>query len=153
MGSNERGDRFLEFARKLIPLTETGRRFPVPKESPRKTHDQGIDLLTAETEAGERLFVQSKFRIKGKDEFDSIISKFQNYESSLNPKARQLLFDEDEHGIKPIFMVITSSSLGTIRQRYCKSMLASREFHDRLHGEDRIVVMDGERILTLLQQL
>ncbi len=41
LGSNDRGDRFLELACKIIPFTPEGQKFPAPEPSKKKSHDKG----------------------------------------------------------------------------------------------------------------
>src|SRR6185295_18412632 len=79
LGANERGDSFLELAKRLIPLTEEGERFPAPVPNEKKSHDLGVDLLTAVADDGRMLCAQSKFKIRGKDDIDTIISKFHHF--------------------------------------------------------------------------
>lgn len=158
LGSNKRGDTFLELALKVITLTDEGQEFPPLCPSEKKTHDKGVDLYTAETVDGRILCAQSKYKIKGKDEFDSIISKFKNYETKISPPQPQpSLFpksEDEEHPIPvPTFAIATSSKLSGILARYEESMLASRTYYRQLLDEQRLFFVDGPRILTLLQNL
>lgn len=157
LGSNERGDSFLTLAQKLIPLTEEFSGFPPPVPSEKKSHDGGVDLLTAATRDGRILCVQSKYKIRDKAAFDTIISKFKDFEVSLRPAAIQPdLIPKPEEAPSapiPIFAVVTSSKHEGILAKYLASSLASRTYYQKLVEEGRLTIIGGPRILTLLQQL
>jgi hypothetical protein len=154
-GSNEKGDTFLVLAQRVIPATEQGRNFPKPELSEKKSHDGGVDLFSTENEAGQKLFVQSKFKVRKKDELDNVISKFSSYETSLRQQPfSDSIFGRDESAfVPPLFMLITSSALEGIRRAYLESNLPSKAFYEQLRKEGRIAEIDGPRILTLLQNL
>ena len=67
LGSNERGDTFLDLANKVISLTDEGQEFPPLQQSEKKSHDGGVDLYTAETADGRILCAQSKYKIRTKN--------------------------------------------------------------------------------------
>jgi hypothetical protein len=158
LGSNARGDTFLDLATKVISLTDEGQEFPALRPSEKKSYDGGVDLYTAETADGRILCAQSKYKVKSKDEFDSIISKFKNFESSrVPPVSAPSLFSkpEDQTSSLPIptFALATSSKLEGIIDKYEQSTLASREYYRNLVAQKRLLIVDGPRILTLLQNL
>ncbi len=158
LGSNERGDTFLDLAMKVISLTSEGQEFPVLRPSEKKSHDGGVDIYTAETADGRILCAQSKYKVRGKDEFDTILSKFKNFEnSSAPPSAEPSLFEGSEDHDRPLpvptFALATSSKLEGIIAKYEGSTLASREYYRQLMAEGRLFIVDGPRILTLLQNL
>ncbi len=158
LGSNERGDNFLSLAEKIIPLHEKFTNFPLPTLSEKKTHDGGVDLLTSENDDGQILCGQSKYKIRDKSAFDTIISKFKNYEAKLRPPQKQeTLFSKDKNveyvAPVPVFVIITSSKLERIRKLYEESTLASKLYYDKLLLENRLTFLDGPEILKLLQQL
>jgi hypothetical protein len=157
LGSNARGDTFLDLAAKVISLTDEGQEFPSLRPSEKKSHDGGVDLYTAESSDGRILCVQSKYKVRSKDEFDSIISKFKNYENSRIPlRTSSSLFDTENETISPpvlTFAIVTSSKLEGILERYEDSTLASREYYRELTGQKRLLIVDGPRILTFLQNL
>src|SRR5690606_1215145 len=98
------------------------------------SHDGGVDFEAKDSE-GNELWVQSKYRIKGKEEFDSIISKFKN-RLDANKPVQTSLFPEENLETKQInFQVITLHNLDHILQIYEKSSLASVEFYKRLKSE------------------
>ena len=152
----ERGRRFSELVLRLLPELEEAREFPDPRRSEKETHDEGVDLFTAEKDNGDQLFVQSKFRIKTKDEFDTIISKFEAYEKQLNAPPAQASLDFDGAAVSaaaPVFMVVTASKMDVVLANYKNSRLSSRAFYDRLSAETRVILITGPRILTELQRL
>ena len=106
LGSNARGDTFLDLALKVISLTSEGQEFPQLRPSEKKSHDGGIDLYTAETADGRILCAQSKYKVRSKDEFDSIISKFKNFEASLSSASpsspEPSLFPEPKRATKHV---------------------------------------------------
>ena len=158
LGSNARGDTFLDLAMKVISLTDEGQEFPALRPSKKKSHDGGVDLYTAETADGRILCAQSKYKVRSKDEFDTILSKFKNFEdSSAPPSPEPSLFPEPEdhaHSLPvPTFAIATSSKLEGIIEKYEGSTLASREYYRQLIAERRLFIVDGVRILTLLQNL
>jgi hypothetical protein len=158
LGANARGDTFLDLALKVISLTNEGQEFPQLRPSEKKSYDGGVDLYTAETDDGRILCAQSKYKVRGKDEFDSIISKFKNFEAGLSPLPPEpSLFPEPEDSRKPhpvpTFALATSSKLEGIVARYEESTLASCDYYRHLLKEKRLFFVDGPRILTLLQHL
>ena len=142
--SQERGRQFLDLAQKVIPLTEEGTKFPSPEPASKETHDEGVDLLTAQNDAGETLRGQSKYKIVAVEDFDHIISKFRNYEYGSRGKDLPLLPPDGETPSSNVFFVVTSSNLDGIAKRYRASALASREFYERLQSEGRLVVVDAK---------
>jgi hypothetical protein len=82
--SNDRGNIFADFAEKLIPYTKFGRDFEQPEQQ-KPSRDGGVDLIAEGKDEGKdknkMLFVQSKYSIKEKSDFDTIISKFSDYYS------------------------------------------------------------------------
>jgi hypothetical protein len=96
--SNQRGDKFADFVEKLILKTDFGRKF-TSVERQKRSHDGGVDFIARATDGAE-LWVQSKYRVKGKEDFDRIISKWQNrYEEvtvNRSGYARSLFSDLDD---------------------------------------------------------
>jgi hypothetical protein len=158
LGSNARGDTFLDLALKVISLTNEGQEFPALRLNEKKSHDGGVDLFTAMTSEARILCAQSKYKVRSKDEFDGIISKFKNYEAKLSPPIPQpSLFIKSESEAQqipvPTFALATSSKLEGIIAKYEESTLASRAYYNQLRDEGRLFIVDGPRILTILQQL
>jgi len=158
LGSNARGDTFLDLATKVISLTDEGQEFPALRPSAKKSHDGGVDLYTAETADGRILCAQSKYKVRSKDDFDTIISKFKNFEyGRVPPRPEPSLFPSAEDEITslpiPTFALATSSKLEGIKDKYEESTLASRDYYHTLVEQGRLLIVDGPRILTLLQNL
>jgi len=137
LDSNARGDRFLDLAQKIVPFTDAGAAFPPPEASPKKSHDKGVDLLTVKRADDGKLCVQSKFKLPSKDDFDTIVSKFKDYESGVC-QSTPLFPENDGTPNKPIYMIVTSSKLGGIVAAYEKSELASKQFYQTLVTENRV---------------
>jgi hypothetical protein len=155
LSGNERGDQFLALAKKIAPLTDEGQRFPQPEHSEKKSHDDGVDLLTCRNQQNEMLCIQSKFKIKGKDEIDSIISKFSHFETTRCRKpAAGDLFVAEGNATLPFFMIVTASKLEGVLKAYEESALLSKEHFRKLISENRLFLVDGPRILlSILQRL
>jgi hypothetical protein len=157
-GANERGDTFLDLATKVVSLTDEGQEFPPLQPSKKKSYDGGVDLYTAETADGRILCVQSKYKVRNKDEFDTIISKFKNFASGrVPPELPTTLFESPTNSANslpvPTFALATSSKLEGIKEKYEASTLASRDYYHELVAAGRLLIIDGPRILTLLQNL
>jgi hypothetical protein len=153
--ATDKGRRFSELVLRLLPELPESAGFPEPQRSEKESHDEGVDLLTAINEDGDQLFAQSKFKIKTKDEFDSIVSKFQSFDAELNAGPAQGAFAFGSSAVTPTayYLVLTSSKLDLILGKYRKSQLSSRSFYDSLMATNRLVVVDGTRLLTELQRL
>lgn len=157
LGSSQRGDTFLDLAQKIIPLTPEGESFPTPMPNNKKSHDGGIDLLSSETDDNRILYAQSKYKIREKEAFDSIISKFYNFESTIiqKPKNPDLFDDLETKKYTPAshYFIVTSSKLSEIIKKYETSSLSSKSFYETLKKERRLIIIDGPKILIILQQL
>ncbi len=149
--SKDKGDTFLNVALKIVPLTKTGSSFSDINVSEKQTHDDGVDIISGVNNDGEQLICQSKFKIRKKDDLDSIISKFMHYEKMKNQYEKGFLFDLDGNK-KFNFLIITLSDLDEIIRQYKKSELASREFFDRLIIDGRLEIFHGPDLLRLLQK-
>jgi hypothetical protein len=99
-----------------------------------------------------KLFAQSKFKINSKDEFDTILSKFRDFESGQSSEAT-LFPDDDDPERRMVYVIVTSTKLDNIIAAYEKSELASKEFYSKLRKENRLHIIDGPRILAILQML
>jgi hypothetical protein len=126
LNSSQRGDAFLGFCLKLVPFTEVGRRFTNLRASEKKSHDHGVDLISDPNEEGQILCVQSRYKVPGKEELDSIVSKFADYQSLHAPQTSGQLFpDCDEIRHRHVFMIVTFSKLQGVRGAYLASHLAA----------------------------
>jgi len=155
--SNERGDHFLEFAERVVPHTEVGERFELPKKR-QKTHDKGVDLECESLDKSGLLSIQSKYTISGVDDLDLIISKFEAYEANhlVKPTPPQSLFafneDDDSSGPTIQFMIVTASDLKTIVAKYERSRRPAVAFYEKLVSQGRLHIVDGPKLLPILQR-
>jgi hypothetical protein len=90
-----------------------------------------------------------KFKIKTVEDFDSILSKFQAYDFKGKGETPQFDFDE---GDPTLYVIVTASRLGNIREKYASRNFASRQFYDRLVGAKRLEVIDGTKMLRVIQE-
>lgn len=152
--TTEKGDGFVAFACKILPLCDFWGDLPPPEPSPRKTHDRGVDLLAVHPTTRDQYLGQSKFRMREVQDLDGVISKFAAYDKDLLREAggELSLFPESGEG-GPSYVVVTSSDLGEIRRRYEDSRLPSLDFYQRLRATGRLQLLDGPRLLTTLQML
>src|SRR5574341_1255264 len=79
LNSQKKGEVFAKLAERLIPLTSIGSQFQ-PPVSNKQTHDGGVDFVSRGRDNQDRLFSQSKYTIAGVDDFDTVISKFEDYQ-------------------------------------------------------------------------
>jgi hypothetical protein len=150
----ERGGRFVQFACKLLPLLESLRDFPNIQLAEKQSHDGGVDILSNENDSQLALRAQSKFKIRSRDDFDQILSKFQNYDrQSLKTADRPLIPDDNPKMTRFTYAVISSSKLENILASYRSSAVSSRPFFDTLVRDHRFILIDGPTILEELQGL
>lgn len=152
--SVEKGDGFVAFACKILPLCDFWGDMPAPQLSPKKSHDRGIDLTALHPSTGSKYVGQTKFRMREVQDLDGVISKFAAYDKELAREAEAdltLFPDQVEGG--PLYVLVTASNLGEIRRRYEDSRLPSLEFYRRLQSHGRLQILDGPRLLTTLQRL
>ncbi len=86
--STEKGKRFAQFAKRLIPQSEVGAAFQTPEVNQNQSYDEGVDLTAQGKDGDKTLYIQSKLRIDRTDDIDQIISKFQNYSTPDNLNFR-----------------------------------------------------------------
>jgi len=155
--SQERGDRFAEFVRRIVPYTQSGKGFedPIPRQ---KSHDDGVDLEAIGIDGNDRLFIQSKYTIRDKASFGEIISKFQDYYQRKSAFGSDSLFawggvvlEEEEEAEKTLFQIVTLHDLSRIIGAYEESKLSSKTFYNGLVESGRLEIVDGPKILHLLQ--
>ena len=181
--NTEKGDSFLDFSCRLLPLCEFWSGYPVPIKSIKKTHDKGVDLTSKNTENNTWFCGQTKFRMREVAEFDAVISKLMNYEKFISeefekrnlpvaseplpgfaPEVRKTsraskrgpgLKEHEEPTAKPIirFVLCTSSNLETIVRLYQEGGLASKQYYNQLIAEKRLEIFDGPKLLTVLQSI
>lgn len=71
------------------------------------------------------------------------------------PARQQDLFPDRTEPLPPvpIFFLVTSSKMRGIIKKYEQSSLASLQYYNQLKAKSRLVIVDGIRILQILQQL
>lgn len=156
--ADEKGDRFVEFTVRLVPHLEIAQRFERPRRNKKKTHDKGVDLIANSLDGSEVLLIQSKYSIPEVKEVDSIISKFQNYDAERRgvpagaAKTGDLFEGLYETGA-PVshFMIVTTTDMKAILQKYERSQMASRAFYDKLKSSNRLHIIDGPSIFPILR--
>ena len=114
-----------------------------------------VDAISDANDDNQFLAVQTRYKIPGKDEFDSIISKFANFESLHRQRPREDALYPPEDDCLPtcVFIIVTFSKLDNIREAYLKSHLSSTTFFSKLQVEHRLRILDGPGIFTALQRL
>jgi len=150
----DKGDGFVEFVAKLLPLCEFWGDMPAPTPNPKKSHDRGVDLTAEHPTRGGRFIVQAKYRMREVADLDAVISKWSAYERHLSalPGEQPGLFPESR-GLELRYVLITASDLGEISRRYRDSRLPSLEFYQGVWKGRRLEVVDGPRLLGTLQTL
>ncbi len=155
LSSKEKGDRFTEFVTKIIPLTEIGIRIQFETIERRKhSYDEGVDIICRNAEGTHILYVQCKLTLNRVDDFDSVLSKFQNYTKKHHPPAELGLWKEelDKKQYPDIsYMIITLSKLENIIHTYVKEQYPSKPFYQSLKEEGQLELYDGFRLFPLLQ--
>jgi hypothetical protein len=163
LSSNDKGDFFADFSMKLASQTECGMGY-ISFQKRKKSHDKGVDI-TAVNELNESslLAIQSKLTLPSVEEFDSIISKFRNFESEIfsqdeskSDSQLSLLELEAQKTTRITYMIITASDLrrhkdSGILRKYERSQLSSLSFYKILSQEKRIHIIDGHEIWKLLR--
>ncbi len=178
--NNEKGDAFVAFVVKLLPLLDIWPDLPVPTINEKKTHDRGVDFVSKSADRSMWVCGQSKYRIRTVAEIDEVVSKFLNFENatfkkieeqsgpptlfgdaSAAPKAKKptakkkklSVTDVDDTQVqKPTirFMLVTSSDITRNLAEYEKSTLASLEGYNTLKREGRIDFIHGQVLFDVL---
>ena len=150
--ATDKGNRFAEFAAKLVETLPDLEQFGPIHLSAKKSHDGGVDGSSVATEDG-TLHMQSKLSISTKEDIDSILSKFQAFELAADhgPGQRSLPLQSETRRPPPSYVIVTSVRLKGIMDRYRAVQMSSRPFHDRLETAGRLHVMDGDRVFTAVR--
>lgn len=153
--NTEKGRTFVDFVKGLLPHTPIGSQFQEFTNSPKESHDGGVDIIGETNESLDILAIQSKYTIRGKEEFDSILSKFQNYEHDFGRDAAKNgtlnLFNEPTNRLD--FVIITITNLNQIVKLYEDTRLGSKDFYNKLKNEGRIHIIDGTKIFDILKNV
>lgn len=148
-----KGSTFRDFVARLLPESARGHRFGPLIPNPKQSHDLGVDVLSADTES-DQFALQTKFSIYEKKDLDEIVSKFNNYESTLDERPDGRLFsDEGPTAPRPVYGIATASRIKGVLKAYKDSKLASRTFYDQLIAEDRLLIWDGDDLRDDARQL
>lgn len=155
--SEQKGNKFIEFALRVIPHIGIAQRFNRPEANKKKSHDKGVDIITESKDGSEIIFVQAKYTLRDVQEFDSILSKFQAYEHDRcfgsNDGGNLKLFNDEPSEAIPVshFMIITISDVRLIKDKYERSQFASCHFYKKLQDEKRLHIIDGREIFPILK--
>lgn len=150
----EKGDSFVAFACKVLPLCDFWGDLPPPEPNSKKTHDRGVDLIAIHPTTRARAFGQAKFRMREVREYDGVISMFAAHDKDLTHATdTELPLFSKPSPDGPLYVLVTSSDLGEIRRRYEDSRLPSLEFYRSLQATGRLQILDGPRLLKILQTL
>lgn len=134
--------------------------------NPKASHDGGVDIFwKSPNDNQDKFFCQSKFKIRDKDELDSVISKFKDFDENLNShnneeSEEQLeligprkdledevgsLQDSDHKLHKVKYVIVTLWKLDKIIGLYEKTNRPSLTFYKKLVNEGRLEIIDGMR--------
>ena len=147
----EIGRRFARFAQYLFSYTDIGEDFKLPQQR-QETHDGGVDMEAEAKNGNAVVFIQSKYTIRSVDDIDQIISKFQNFEIKKKKKLQRGLFDLEENGEDELaqYVVITSSKIENLVNRYAATNLASVPFYETLKSRNIINFLDCSKVYLAL---
>jgi hypothetical protein len=148
----EKGDSFNRLITKVLPLCEEWGDFGIPVPRDKKSHDGGIDFVSEKEENDRMAAGQSKLRIPSRDELDSVVSKFQEFESKVDLDSgnqMNLALDLSDKDIS--YYIVTLSRLSNIISKYKRSSLSSKNFYKELEDRGRIDIIDGNRIYNELK--
>jgi hypothetical protein len=149
--NTEKGTRFAEFGCRLLPLVPELSEFGSVQLNLKRSHDGGIDGSSLPLEDGRRLHMQSKLQIPSKEDFDSIISKFQSHDAlATSEPSQKNMFEKATERVAPIFAIVTAQKLSGIISRYSESGMSSRHYYDRLIKERRLFIVDGPAVFSVL---
>ena len=151
LSTTQKGQRFARLVQRLLPQTDLGANYLLPEVSPTLSNDEGVDL-TAEAKNGPGvLCTQAKLWLDRADDFDSVLSKFEayltKYHTDSGTDQYRLTFDDQSIS----FSVVTLSKLTNVIQKYKSRQFSSRTFYDQLCEKQRIHVIDGTEIFSLLR--
>jgi AIPR protein len=146
-----KGDRFAIFTQRLVPQTEMGAEFGVPELNPKKSSDEGIDLVARGRDSNSTLYIQAKLSVDRADDIDSVLSKFEAYTRKQSTAGQQMLPFMETVDQTAYFMLVTMSPLDNIIKQYEKKSYSSKPFYSQLVTDRRIAIVDGNKILTTLR--
>ncbi len=130
----------------------------------KETYDEGVDIFWRnsenQTDMRNDIFCQCKFKIKGKDELDNVISKFKSIEEKESNQVGDknsveqlnLLSKDTTQGKtnkisqKVKYIIVTLWQLDSIVNNYENSYRPSLEFYHKILQENRLEVIDGNKL-------
>jgi AIPR protein len=155
LSPKEKGDRFVEFVTKIIPLTEIGIQVQFETIELRKhSHDEGIDIVCMNAERTHILYVQSKLTLNKVEDVATIFSNWQNYMKKHHPAPELGLWSSEVDKKKypdVSFMIVTLSKLDNIVNLYAKGHYSSQPFYSELKDAGKLELYGGLRLFPLLQ--
>lgn len=142
------GSAFSAMAAVLLPSTEAGFGFIDIEQSPKQSHDEGIDALSGTDGEGRRLVIQAKMSLGDKGKLDSILSYFYQFENPRDEGDFALFGKHEILGERRLsrFVIVTLSNPQYVVANYEKSSLNTRAFYDQLKAEGRLAIVDGNAL-------
>lgn len=151
LSTSARGRQFAEAVLPILPHISGTDKFRSYSLSPKQSHDRGIDIQSQKIPDGSFAVCQSKMKIAGTDELDSILSKFHMYERDSFQPREDLLFD-DSMEPNVTYVIVTGSDLDAIKRRYEDRQPSSYSFYKELQDSDRLRIIDGKEILDWMRR-
>jgi len=155
---SDKGRSFAELSRKTLDATDE-LLYDLTSESGPGSHDGGVDITWFDSSKRVRAVAQVKYTIRGKEDIDGILSKFESFtrdrsqlrvetdiqQLSLLPSSNERSESPDLH----FYIVTLRSNLDLILSRYESSNVSSLSFYLSLKRQDRIHILDGYAIYDL----
>lgn len=144
----EKGRAWLKVVQEVVPQTDMGKNFPPPRAWGKESHDEGVDLWTETEDGSAFLYIQSRYSIRGVDDLDEIVSKFQAYyESHHIGSGQQLSLFKDEDQSTVYWMIVTNSNVHrNIIKNYLASRRTSKKYYEQWDEQGLISIVDGPQI-------
>jgi hypothetical protein len=149
--TTEKGRRFARFSQRIVPQTEFGAAFPLPEIGPNESHDEGVDLTAYNNDRTGVLYGQAKLYIDRVEALDTILSKFEAFQSKYHTEKGDDQFTLAFSDPSVTFFIVTLSDISSIVQRYEKKQFSSRSFYDRLKQSQRLEIIHGPEVLKILR--
>lgn len=155
LSPRERGIKFAKVVQELVPYTSFGSRGFEQAELQKESHDEGVDLVAEHSTANTILCIQSKYTLRDKNDFDSIISKFQGFHERHFADSAGPLFAHGgvSVGNEPAvyYQIVAGNSLENIIKKYEVSSFSSIQFYQHLRDTKQLEIIDGHKTLDLLR--
>jgi hypothetical protein len=127
LSNNEKGNKYEDFVRKVIPFSDIGERFSRPTKT-EGSYDKGVDLYAEGDKEGDELIIQAKYTLTTKKDIDSIVSHFEAIDSGAKKGEVASLFDESEKEGEKHYVISAPRKLDNIIKKYRQSTLSSLSF-------------------------